>query len=247
MSRRTPPLPSRLANDVVARCVAELQAATDEVFTAIEQMARPLAEAWIDGPRPLTTAHLSSLQTHVVDAMVAHHSFHGAGYVLAEPALADRPRYLEWWSRSPQVGFEPLVLNLDPDAADYYDYYGKDWFTAGLLHQQRFAAGPLIDLPCSSVCILTCSAPVVVDGVFVGVAGADVALSKLEPHLLPPMRRLGAPAVLVNADRRVILANDARWTTGERLAAFDRDDEASWQAIVDVTGDLGWRLAIAVA
>ena len=31
MSRRTPPLPSRLANDVVARCVAELQAATDEV------------------------------------------------------------------------------------------------------------------------------------------------------------------------------------------------------------------------
>ncbi|MFN8022889.1 MAG: cache domain-containing protein [Acidimicrobiales bacterium] len=246
MSRRTPSLPARLSREVVDRCVDELVAATDAVFAALEQMARPLAAAWTGGPRPLTTAHLTSLQTHVVDSMMAHSTFNGAGYVLAEPALADRPRYLEWWSRTPE-GFEPLVLNLDPEAPDYYDYYGKDWFAAGLLHQQRCAAGPLIDLPCSNVCILTCSTPVVVDGVFVGIAGADVALAKLEPSLLPPMRRLGAPAVLINAERRVILSNDARWTTGERVAAFDGDDEASWQDIVEVTADLGWRLAIAVA
>ena len=47
-------------------------------------------------------------------------------------------------------------------------------------------------------------------------------------------------------ERRVIASNDARWTTGERVPAFDATDGATrWQTIVDVTDDLGWRLAVA--
>jgi hypothetical protein len=42
----------------------------------------------------------------------------------------------------------------------------------------------------------------------------------------------------------VILSNDARWTTGEKLAPVGDGDE--WQTQVGVTDDLGWRLAIAV-
>lgn len=247
MSRRSRSLPARLAADVVSRCARELAAATAIVFGALDEMARPLAEAWRDGPRPLTTEHLTALQTHVVASMDEQATFNGAGYVLAEAALADRPRYLEWWARSPVSGFEPLVLNLDPTAPDYYDYYRKDWFQAALIDHRRFVAGPLIDLPCSNVCILTFSSPVVVDDVFVGISGADVALSKLESALLPPIRRLDAPAVLVNDERRVITSNDARWATGERVPAFDAPDgETRWQSIVDVTPDLGWRLAVAV-
>jgi hypothetical protein len=246
MSRRARSLPARIATDLVARCARELATATAIVFAALDEMGRPLADAWRDGPQPLSTEHLTSLQTHVVASMEEQPSFNGAGYVLAEPALSDRPRYLEWWARSPATGFEPLVLNLDPEAPDYYDYYRKDWFHAGLAEHRRFVAGPLIDLPCSSVCILTFSTPVMVDDFFVGIAGADVALAKLESALLPPMRRLDAPAVLVNDERRVIASNDARWTTGERVPAFDAIDGGTrWQTIVDVTNDLGWRLAVA--
>ncbi len=244
MNRRTRQLPARLAADVVTRCVRELAAATAIVFAALDEMARPLAAAWTDGPQPLTTEHLSSLQTHVFRQMDEQPTFSGAGYVLTESALRDRPRYLEWWSRSPGHGYEPLILNLDPAAPDYYDYYSMEWFFAALAEHRRFVSGPLIDLPCSNSCILTFSTPVVVEGFLVGIAGADVSLAKLEAALLPPIRRLDAPAVLVNKERRVILSNDARWTTGEKLPPFGDGDE--WQTLVDVTDDLGWRLAIAV-
>lgn len=245
MSRGLRRLPTRLAAEAVARCVRELAAATALVFAALDELARPLAAAWQEGPRPLSTERLSSLQGDVVAQMDVQPAFTGAGYVLTESALRDQPRYLEWWNRAPGGRYEPLILDLDPASADHYDYYAMEWFFAAVHEQRRFVSGPLIDLPCSNVCILTFSTPVVVDGFLVGIAGADVALARLEPLLLPPMRRLGVPAVLVNRERRVISSNDARWTTGEKLPPFADDASAGWQEVVDITDDLGWRLAIA--
>jgi hypothetical protein len=122
-----------------------------------------------------------------------------------------------------------------------------DWFLAGLLERRRFASGPLIDLPCGSACVLTCATPVVVDDRFLGVAGADVALGRFEDDLLPPLLDLAVPAVLVNAERRVIASNDARWTTGEKLKAMPTAGVGAWRSTAPVTDDLGWVLAVGSA
>lgn len=235
-----------VAPAAAARCAAELAAAAEHVFASLRQMGNALASAWAADPRPFDLARLGALQTHVFTQLDAQVTFESAGYVLAEGALADRRRYLEWWHRAGDRGFEPLVLNLDLAAPDCYDYYAMEWFAAAVADRRRFVSGPLIDLPCADVCIMTFSSPVVVErDRLLGIAGADVALSRLEATLLPAMRRLGAPAVLANRERRVITSNDARWITGERLPAYATEGATEWQAVVPVTADLGWALAVA--
>lgn len=248
-ARHAPTAARAVDADGVARCAADLATAAGDVFASLERLGAAMAASWHDDPRPFDHGRLSALQVHVFTQLDQRPEFESAGYVLTEDALADRPRYLEWWHRAGDRGFEPLLLNLDPDAVDYYDYYAMEWFAAALADHRRFVSGPLIDLPCADVCIMTFSSPIVVSRVggdrLLGIAGADVALSRLEATLLPPMRRLGAPAVLINSERRVITSNDARWTTGERLPALPHGGTAEWQAAIPVTADLGWSLAVA--
>lgn len=237
----------------VARCAADLAAAADDVFASLGHLGDAMAAAWHADPRPFDLGRVGALQVHVFTQLDERPEFESAGYVMAADALAGRERYLEWWHRAGERGFEPLLLNLDPDAVDGYDYYAMEWFAAAVVEHRRFVSGPLIDLPCADVCIMTFSSPILVAAAgrgrdrerLLGIAGADVALSRLEATLLPPMRRLGAPAVLINRERRVITSNDARWTTGERLPALPRAGTAEWQAAVPVTADLGWSLAVA--
>ena len=92
--------------------------------------------------------------------------------------------------------------------------------------------------------MLTCATPVVVDDRFLGVAGADVVLGRFEDELLPPLLDLAEPAVLVNAERRVIASNDARWTTGEKLKTMPAVGADGWWSTAPVTDDLGWLLAV---
>ena len=61
----------------------------------------------------------------------------------------------------------------------------------------------------------------------------------------PARQRIPAPAVLVNSGRRVIASNDPAWTTGERLRELPVAAGPDWQAVVTVTDDLGWLLAVA--
>jgi hypothetical protein len=81
------------------------------------------------------------------------------------------------------------------------------------------------------------------DRVVLGVAAADVAVARFESLILPPLRRLHAPAVLVNSGRRVITSNDASWITGEKLSAVPVVGD-EWQAVRPVAGEVGWTLAV---
>ena len=229
----------------IARCADDLAAAADEVFDALTELGQPLADAWIAAGGSIGQGTIASLTPHIFERLDLQPTFESAGYVFAEPALAERRRHLEWWHRIGPSSYAPLVLELDPSAIDAYDYYAMEWFLAAVTDHRRFASGPLIDLPCADVCIMTFSSPVVVHGDFVGIAGADVALARLESRLLPPLRRIGEPAVLMNRDRRVISSNDQRWTTGEKLRPLVIGPDQPWRASVPVTDDLGWTLAVA--
>jgi hypothetical protein len=81
------------------------------------------------------------------------------------------------------------------------------------------------------------------DGEFLGVAGADIRMSHLEPALLAILRPLAAPAVLVTAERRVVAANTPRWIPGTRLDRFPRVGDDGFCAVIEIGADSGWLLA----
>jgi hypothetical protein len=82
------------------------------------------------------------------------------------------------------------------------------------------------------------------DPEFLGVAGADIRMSHLEPALLAILRPLAAPAVLVTSERRVLAANTPRWIPGTRLNHLPRPGEAEFTAVTEIGADSGWLLAI---
>ncbi|MDH3293750.1 MAG: hypothetical protein OER95_05460 [Acidimicrobiia bacterium] len=232
----------------MAACVAELAQALEAIFTPLQQLGQALSACWIGTTivdrQPFTTSEIAGLQPRVFELLDSEPAVDSAGYVLAENILADRARCLDWWHRSDDHHYQPLILELDLTSPDCYDYYTMDWFRAGVDEGRRFVSGPLIDLPCAAVYVFTFSQPVVVEGTFLGIAGADVALSRYEDHLVPPLLDLTEPAVVINDERRVIVSNDSRWTTGEKVRTFPvvgRD----WQVVVPVAGDIGWHLAVA--
>lgn len=247
ISSRTP-TSGRTAPDVAA-CVAELEQALETIFRPLRHLGRTLSNTWVettvvDG-RPFTTNEVAGLQRGVFELLDAEPAVDSAGFVLAENILADRARCLDWWHRSDDDRhYQPLILELDLTSPDCYDYYTMDWFRAALDERRRFVSGPLIDLPCAAVYVFTFSQPAIAAGTFLGIAGADVALSRYEDHLLPPLLDLDEPAVVINDERRVIVSNDSRWTTGEKVRAFPTVGR-DWQMVVPVAGDVGWNLAVA--
>ena len=194
----------------------------------------------------------------------------GAGIVAAPGVVGGRERHLEWWQRGASGGDAPdnysrIRLNLDPESIDLYDYLDMDWFTVPRAEGRRYVYGPYIDFSGADRSILAMTIPVrdpahgqsgrggtassedgvsgTGDGEFLGVAGADIRMSHLEPALLAILRPLAAPAVLVTAERRVVAANTPRWIPGTRLDRFPRVGDDGFSAVKEVGADSGWLLA----
>jgi hypothetical protein len=82
---------------------------------------------------------------------------------------------------------------------------------------------------------------------FLGVAGADIRMSHLEPELLAILRSVPAPAVLVTAERRVVAANTPHWISGTRLPRLPVAGDGDFAAVTEIGADSGWLLAAASA
>lgn len=75
----------------------------------------------------------------------------------------------------------------------------------------RHVAGPYVDVHGTDGYMLTFTVPMEVDGRFLGVAGADVLVTRFESVVLG---RLGRHAVLANEEGRVVVSTSSRWITG---------------------------------
>ncbi|MDO8187753.1 hypothetical protein Q5424_26940 [Conexibacter sp. JD483] len=202
------------------RALAAIFAPFDEVFAALDELrdavlrldaeaqraARRLAREDAAGLRALLLHDLGEHQPLVA----------GIGAVFAPGALADTPRWLEWyWRRSP--GSEPtsLVLPLDPAFEDFYDYERSAWFSQPRDTGARSIVGPHVDHGATRQHLVTPCTPITTaDGRFLGVAAADLRVSEIEPIVLRRLRELGEPSALVNADGRVIASNTSGWVAG---------------------------------
>jgi len=172
-------------------------------------------------------------------------------------------------------GFARIRLNLDPESIDLYDYLDMDWFTIPRREVRPYVYGPYIDFSGADRYVVTMTVPVTdaraagerepggpatgvpATGVpatgepatggreFLGVAGADIRMSHLEPELLAILRSVPAPAVLVTAERRVVAANTPHWISGTRLARLPAAGDGDFAAITEIGAHSGWLIAAA--
>jgi DNA-binding FadR family transcriptional regulator len=138
----------------------------------------------------------------------------GAGMVFAPGVVADAPRWLEWWRNAPAGAPVFLDASLDPADPDYYDYERAEWYTTPRDTGERWIAGPFVDHSGTNEHILTLTLPVVRDGAFLGVAGADIAVGGIEALGGAALAALDREAALVNHRGRIIATNSPRRLVG---------------------------------
>lgn len=235
-------LTKRIADDLAdaARAIAE---SLESVFESVDIIKQRL----IDVHQEVMTRHESFQPRHLVKLrpeileQLRHCPFaDGFGVLTAPDLFVDKIRYLEWWRHDGQ-DIVPLWLNFDPTSVDIYDYLEMEWFTNAQRHNARTVYGPYVD-SCSDHYVLTMTSPVVHES-FLGVVGGDVRMSLFEAELLPILDRFVKEVVLVNKDRRVVLANSPRWTVGTRLSEMPMVTKSDFAAVVEVGADSKWVLA----
>lgn len=166
----------------------------------------------------------------------------GYGYVAAPGVVEGHERCMVWFQRTPH-GVRRLNLNFDPSDIDVYDYLDMEWFTMARDRRTPVVFGPYFDYSGSDRYVLTLSVPVLAGDRFLGVAGADVLAAGLEAAVLPALRRVPAQTVLVDAERRVVFSNNARWIQGDRMPRHPLADPAGFTWVEEVLPDVGWALA----
>ena len=224
--RRLTPDPS----PVLGRVCAALEAVFDEI-TAVRAVV-------LDLPAAPDRAALAPIRDRVRAILERSPLVAGAGMVFAPGVLEDAPLWLEWWRRA---GSDPPVFlnaELDPGRPDFYDYEAAEWFTTPRDTGTRWIAGPFVDHSGTNEHILTLTLPVVRDGRFLGVAGADIAVGSIERIAGPALAAAGADAVLLNHRGRVIATNTSRWPVGVLWdgdpagVRVERDPRVAWNVVI---------------
>ncbi|MBX9922453.1 MAG: cache domain-containing protein [Mycolicibacterium frederiksbergense] len=193
----------------------------------------------------LTETHFSGLQRLLAGLLAEEHGIWGMGFVAAPSVVEGRERYMAWWQRHNER-VARLRLNFDPTSIDVYDYLQMDWYQLAQRGQQRVAYGPYVDYSGSDMYTITATIPVIADGTFLGVAGADLVVGDVERRLIEVLRHTDEDAVVVNTERRVIAANTPRWLVGSRLDAVPTDDD-TFHEVADLPLSNGWSVAIATS
>lgn len=150
----------------------------------------------------------------------------GAGVVLAPAQLMDAALWIDWWVVDDDGAMRPAVFDFDEHSLDYYDYTDAAWYLAPRDGVERSLVGPYVDFNGLNDYIVTATTPVLVDGRFVGVAGVDLSVDKVERRLVSAHKALtdnelrGAFAI-VNGSDRVVASTSARHIAGSLLRATD--------------------------
>lgn len=204
-------------SDVTDEVSRILEGVFDEVGRVRDRCEQLAASARSDD-RALTTAEFAALRTLLRQQLSAGSTpISGVGFIAEPGLLSDVPAWLEWWQNGPDGTVRPLRLDLDPRTSAYSDYTHWEWFAGPRATGGRALCGPYVDYLCSDEYSLTLALPVHAQGRFIGVAAADVYLRHFEAAVMPALRRLAAPACLVNTRGRVVASTDPRRLAGSLL------------------------------
>jgi hypothetical protein len=165
----------------------------------------------------------------------------GLGLIIAPDVLDDESLRLEWWQHEPG-GSEPAALEVDLNrlSLGFYDYEAAEWFSVPRHSGSRHVVGPYVDVHGTGNYVLTFTMPLTAGEDFMGGAGADVSAASFEARLLEELAET-APAVILNADDRVVFSTSPRWLAGSRVPA---ETAAAELQLADLH-TLPWRLGTA--
>ncbi|MGH1563933.1 cache domain-containing protein [Mumia sp. DW29H23] len=180
-----------------------------DVFLHLDEMRVRMEALFAAGP--VSAGEVSAAIAPLVGRTLADQRLMGSGFVAARHVLSDKALYLAWW----QGENRQLLAEAEaPDSGDPLDYTRHEWFRVPARTGLPHVAGPYVDYVCTDEYVLTATAPVVVDGVMVGVVGADTLVETLELMLLPSLREAGDGATVVNGAGRAVVSQSPRIATG---------------------------------
>jgi len=186
---------STAVNRLFTEIDASLCAGRDRLYRKLER-------------RDLTAASIGSALRPVAEKLLRSGPVSGMGFAGISGAIVDSGFDAVWW-----VADEARTITRDElRPADYTQF---EWLSTPVRTMRSHVSGPYVDTVCAVDYVMTCSAPVVVDGEVVGIVGADVTVEALERDLLADFCRAGA--TLVNGRGRVVLSADPRVSTGDLM------------------------------
>ncbi|WP_271408613.1 cache domain-containing protein [Pseudomonas sp. Q1-7] len=220
-------MPAELLRDELNECASRIDVSICNVFSQLMVLADEVTHTWkrlgAEGRKP-TSKDLACLKPKIDTHLLAERTpVHGTGVVIEPGELADQEMYLEWWRMGASGKVIPMTLNFNRRSESYYNYQSMPWFSRPRESGRNIVVGPYVDLYGADMYILTFSMPIYVDGRFVGIAGADIALHRFERVLLSSLMKMEHEALIVTEEGRVVAANTANFTVGEMAHhAFNR-------------------------
>ncbi|MBS1893920.1 MAG: FCD domain-containing protein [Actinobacteria bacterium] len=209
--------------------VEQLAHIVGSVFRSLDLLA---SQAGNLVPRLQSEDEMRAQLSRAALAAAADIELDGLGYI-AEPGVIPGSKYaMAWWHLTPDGMTIDDSHVLDPDRDDFYDYTTYEYFTVPKQTLGPHAQGPYVDYGGTNDYSITFSRPVIRDGRFLGIAAADVPVANIEWQLAPWLASGDSSCVVINSERRVIVANTVANTVGEVLSADRGEGEP--------VGPIGW-------
>lgn len=241
--------------DDPASYAATAESIVERVFGAVhelrDQVLASRSAATVRRER-LQSRHIAELRPGLIRLLAQHRDIVvGMGMIVAPGLLPTERRHLEWWQYLPgREQPSALQVDLNPDSLGFYDYDTAEWFSVPRSTGRRHIVGPYVDALGTDRYLLTFTAPVLADGVFLGVVGADVPVSRFERKLLGAWRLCGesearagdvrTDVLIINSQGRVVVSNCASALSGDLVGGGASPTPG---VRVDLT-DLPWHLQI---
>jgi hypothetical protein len=235
-------------NSVAQQAATVVEAVVERVFhsvTAVRDIALESHLAARERGEPMRDHHITAMRGPLVDLLGRQREIAvGLGVIVSPGLLTDRPLRLEWWQSEPDRD-DPVRLEVDLNrhSVGFYDYATAEWFAVPRRTGRRHVVGPYVDVHGTHRYLLTLTVPVIADGEFLGVAGADVPVARFETLVLRELGDLAADIVVINSEDRVVLSTSAQWLTGS-LADFGHAD-SSHDVRPLALADSPWRVVVA--
>ncbi|MCP8464942.1 cache domain-containing protein [Pseudomonas sp. ZM23] len=207
--------------DELNECAQRIDVSISNIFAQIGTLAEAIDRTWrkTDG-KPVSSADLASLRPLIETCLTQRDScLQGCGVVLQPGVLQDREMYLEWRQLGSGGRAVPLSLNFNRRCENFYDYRDMPWFATPRDSGRSSVVGPYVDLYGQDMYILTFSSPILVDGHFIGMAAADIALNRFERVVTAKLMHLQHEALILSGEGRVVAANTANFIAGEMASA----------------------------
>ncbi|SDE79864.1 cache domain-containing protein [Pseudonocardia oroxyli] len=214
-----------------------IERVVERVFRSVAAVRDDLVAGYRAAGGRMCDSDVTAVREALIARLVRERSVAvGMGVIVAPGLLVDRPLRMEWWQADTEAAPVMLEVDLNPASVGFYDYAAAEWFTVPRRTGRRHVVGPYVDVHGTDRYLLTLTLPVLADGRFVGVAGADVPVARFETLVLRELGDLAADVVVVNVEDRVVLSTSPRWLVGDRAVLTDAPcralDEPDWRVVV---------------